>query len=57
MKMRLAWNPDAITPAMYTPGTLVSIVAGSCAGMPSTGSMGTPSCSSRRVLGRKPVVR
>src|SRR6185312_624873 len=51
MKVLLASLPDAITPAMNTPGTAVSIVAGSCAGIPVTGSIGTSSCTRSCALG------
>src|SRR6266700_4240539 len=42
MKILLASNPEASTPAMYAPGTFVSIVAGACRGTPLVSSTATP---------------
>jgi hypothetical protein len=57
MNTLLASWPAASTPAMKTPPAFVSIVAGSCVGIPVVGSTVAPSRSSSSVLGVKPVSR
>src|SRR2546430_997137 len=56
MKMRFASKPDARTPAMNTPGTLVCIVAGSCCGTPVLSSTVTPAIRSSDRSARYPVI-